>query len=165
MKKLIMTVLCVLLIAAAFAGCGGASSGESNIEGSLEELMEKLYANVDESVQLPFVGNIELSEDMAFPESGIVYYIGAKGIPFTEGIASEAVIGAIPHSLVLLRMADNADIAAAKERIRTSVDPMKWICAGVTREEVIVDSIGNLLFMVLSNDGPALHDAFKKLAD
>ena len=168
MKKLIIVLMCLILMATGvLAGCGKeeAAPAAKNIEGTLEELMEKLYDNVDESIQLPFVDNIELSEDMSFPDSGIVYYIGARGIPFTEGIASETVIGAVPHSLVLLRMADGADIDAAKEQIRTSVDPMKWICAGVTREEVIVDNLGNLLFMVLSPNGPALHEAFLLLAE
>ena len=150
-----MIVLCL-------AGCGGK---QKNVEGNLEDLMEKLYANVGESVQLPFVSNITLSDDMDVPVSGIEYFIGVKGIPYTEGIASESLIGAVAHSVVLLRMSDNADIENAKKQIRENVDPMKWICAGVTREEVIVENIGNLVVLILSHDGPALRDAFFKLAE
>ena len=126
--------------------------------------MQKVYDNVDSSVSIPFVGNTTLSEDMAFPVDGIVYYIGAKGIPFTEGIASEAVIGAIPHSVVLLRMADNADIKSAMQTIKSNVNSMKWICVGIPKEEIIVDNIGSIVILIISNDGPAIHEAFKKLA-
>ena len=160
MKKLALLV-CLVMLAACIAGCAGKTK---NVEGSLESLMEKLYENVDGSVQVPFVNNIELSENMEFPESGIVYFIGAKDIPFTEGIASEALIGAIAHSIVLLRMADNANIENAKKQIKDGIDPMKWICNGVTREEIIVENIGNLVVLILSPDGPAYRDAFLKLA-
>ena len=126
--------------------------------------MQRLYDNLDDSVAVPFVANTALSEDMSFPDSGIVYYIGVRGIPFTEGIASESVIGAVAHSVVLLRMAPGADIEGAKRQIRDGVDPMKWICTGVPREEVVVESIGNIILLVLSPDGAAYRSAFQKLA-
>ena len=126
--------------------------------------MEKLYENLDESVQKPFVANIVLSENMDFPDSGIVYYIGARGIPFSEGIASEALIGAIAHSVVLLRMEPGANIENVKRQMWEGIDPMKWICNGVRRDEVIVENIGNLVLLVLSPDGLAYRDAFYKLA-
>ena len=140
------------------------TGGSSGLDGSLEDIMQRLYDNLDASVSIPFVANTTLSEDMSFPDSGIVYYIGARGIPFTEGIASEALIGAVAHSVVLLRMASGADIEGAKRQIRDGIDPMKWICNGVMREDVVVESIGNIIMLVLSPDGPAYRSAFGKLA-
>ena len=126
--------------------------------------MQLIYDSLDDSVGIPFVANTTLSEDMTFPDSGIVYYIGARGIPFTEGIASEALIGAVAHSVVLLRMAPGADIEGAKRQIREGIDPMKWICNGVPREDVVVENIGNLILLVLSPDGQAYRSAFLSLA-
>ena len=122
--------------------------------------MEKLYENTDPDVFRPFVGNIELSEDM---DRNIEYFVGAKGIPFKEGIASESAIGAIAHSIVLLRMEPNADIEGAKQKMRSGIDPRKWICAGVDDDQVIVDNIGDVIILILSPDSEAYYDAFKKL--
>ncbi|MCL1835439.1 MAG: hypothetical protein FWG48_04685 [Oscillospiraceae bacterium] len=130
---------------------------------SLETIMEMIYNNLDDSVVVPFVGNMTLSEDMPFPESGIVYYIGARGIPFTEGIASEAMIGSIAHSVVLLRLAPGSNVDNVKKEIKENIDPMKWICNGVTREEVVVENIGNIVMLVLSPNGPDYREAFLKL--
>ena len=141
------------------------AGGGQSMNDSLENLMERLYANLDDSVTVPFVFNTPLSEDMDFPESGIVYYIGARGIPFTEGIASEAMIGAIAHSVVLIRLAPGSDIDGVKRQMREGIDPMKWICNGVPREEVIVENIGDVVLLVLSPEGPAYRDAFFRLAD
>ena len=138
----------------------GAADG---INDNLDSLMNRLYANLDDSVTVPIVFSTSLTEEMDFPESGIVYYIGARGLPFTEGLASEAMIGAIAHSVVLLRLAPGADVEGVKRQIREGIDPMKWICNGVTRDEVIVENIGDLVLLVLSPDGPAYREAFFKL--
>jgi hypothetical protein len=48
--------------------------------------------------------------------------------------------------------------------IRNNVNPQKWICVGVDRENVIVDSIGDLVILIMSDNGPqALHEAFLNL--
>ncbi|MDR1669073.1 MAG: hypothetical protein LBR76_03870, partial [Oscillospiraceae bacterium] len=95
----------------------------------------------------------------------IDYYIGKTGIPFREGVASESAIGSTAYSLVLLRMEDNADIEKAKTDIKGSVKPNKWICVAVDPGNVVVDSLGNLVILIMSDNSKALHDAFLKLAE
>ena len=68
---------------------------------------------------------------------------------YTEGLASEAMIGSIAHSVVLLRAEDEAAAETLKEDVKANVDPRKWIC--VEAEEVITDNIGDLVILIMSD--------------
>ena len=168
MKKYFLIALCFALLFGLMAGCSGTGGGgggsEKNIEGNLSDLIQKIYANLDESVELPPVMEMELTEEGTQFNPNIEFFIGAKGIPFKEALVSEAAFGAHAYSLVLLRMEEGADIDAAKKKIRENVDPMKWICVGVDPGDVVVDSIGDLVILIMSDYSAELHAAFLKLA-
>lgn len=124
---------------------------------SLGEIIEAVYAGIDE---MPMVGNMTIDAEN---ES---YYLGTTGLNFTEAIASEAMISSIAHSVCVVRMAEGEDIEAAKEAIRTSVDPRKWICVGVEDDEVIVDNIGNTIILIMTQASPeTIHENFLALAE
>ena len=83
------------------------------------------------------------------------YYLGLKDLSqVEEAVASEAAIGSMPHSVCLVRAKDGVDVEALKEEIRTSVNPRKWICVGVEREDIVMASQGNLILMVINPDIP-----------
>jgi hypothetical protein len=43
---------------------------------------------------------------------------------------------------------------------------MKWVCVGVDPDNVIVDSIGDVVILIMSDDNAqALHQAFLALQD
>jgi len=168
MKKLFAIVLSIALLSTlllGISGCGG--GGGKNVEGSTEALLQKIYDGVDKSVTLPFVMNVPLSENMGSSGgAGIEYYLGKKGLPFKEGIASEAAIGGA-YSVCLIRLNSGADVEKVKKDIKENVDPAKWICYAA--DTVIVDNIGDLVILIMTNEknapglGKALHDSFKKL--
>lgn len=125
MKKLCL-LLAAAMLAATFAACGASSSSVSSseaahVDGTLEELMEKVYEGIGED-EMPMVGNTELTADNS------VYYTGVESTEYTEGLASEAMIGSIAHSVVLLRAEDEAAAETLKEDVKANVDPRKWIC-------------------------------------
>ena len=93
------------------------------------------------------------------------YYLGLKDLSqVEEAAASESVIGSIAHSVCLVRAKDGVDVEALKEKIRTSVNPRKWICVGVEREDIVMASQGNLILMVINPDIPRqIADSFMKL--
>jgi len=146
MKKLLATLL-VFVSLITLTACGN-----ENIEGTLEEIMETVYSDVYTGVaddQKPMLGNINVSTDM---KDNIGYYIGTDEIEYEEILASEPMMGSIAHSVVLVRMKDGADIESAKKEILDKVDPRKWICVEVPKEDVIVKNKGNLIILIMVAD-------------
>ena len=159
-KKIVVCTIFALLLLT-LSACGGGSSSEgsspsANVEGELTDLFAKIYSNA--GVDAP--GTLEVPLD----DSNKAAFIGTNEVSFTEGLASEAAIMTIPHSMVLLRIDQTADAEKVKQLIKDNVDPRKWICTGVEEDQVIVDNIGNLVFLVMSIDAEAYHKSFLQLA-
>lgn len=154
LKKL--SLLVVLLIAV--LGVSGCSS--SNVEGSLEDVMTKLYESIPEDERPMMLMNTEVNEE------NIEYYLGTKDIEYVEALASESAVGSIAHSVVLVRTKDNADIETIKSEIKEKVNPRKWICVGVERDDLIVKNKGNLIILIMVENEDTrtkLEEGFNKL--
>lgn len=129
---------------------------EDNIlKGDLKDIIEKIYSISE--VKLPKTGLTEVTAENS------KYFLGTNNVEYVEALASEPLIGSYPHSLVLLRVKDGADIDKIKAEIKNSVDPRKWICVGVEPENVIVDNIDNLIILIMDNESEKLHKAFLSL--
>lgn len=157
MKKIRqIALLIILLIAPLFiTGCGS-----NNIEGSLEELMTKVYADIPEEERPMMLMNTEVTEE------NIEYYLGTKDIEYEEALASESGVGSIAHSVVLIRTKENADIEAIKDAIKENVNPQKWICVGVAEEDVIIKNKGDLIILIMVEDETSrdkIEDSFENL--
>ena len=137
MKKFLL-FLFALIISVTLVGCGN-----KNVEGSLEELMTKVYSTLKEDETPMMLTNMEVTAE------NVEGYLGTADIEYEEALASESATGSIAHSVVLLRVKDNTDVEKVKEKIKNSVNPRKWIC--VEAEEVKVESKGNLILLVMSN--------------
>lgn len=126
---------------------------------SLEGIIERTYAGLEDPDVIPMVVTTRITDETA------EYYLGLKDLSQAEeAVASEAAIGSIPHSVCLVRAKDGVDVEALKEEIRTSVNPRKWICVGVEREDIVMASQGNLILMVINPDIPQqIADSFMKL--
>lgn len=148
MKKIsLFIVLLVGLLV--FTGCG---TKVEKVEGSLKEIMEKIYTDVYTDVpeeERPMLGDIDVLTDM--PDN-IEYYIGTKDIEYSEIYAREPMMGSIAYSVVLVRMKDGADIEAAKTKIAETVNPRKWVCVEVAKEDVIVKNKGDLIILIMVKD-------------
>lgn len=136
-KKIILGCLaCVTLFS--LTGCG-----EKQVEGTLEEIMTKVYADVPEDERPMMLTNTEVTEE------NVENYLGTKDIEYEEALASESAVGSIAHSVVLVRMKDGADVEDAKKKIEENVNPRKWIC--VEAEDVVVKNKGNLIILIMSS--------------
>ena len=62
------------------------------------------------------------------------------------------MMGSIAYSVVLVRMKDGADIEAAKTKIAETVNPRKWVCVEVAKEDVIVKNKGDLIILIMVKD-------------
>ena len=157
MKKIITGIICIAMLFTLVA-CGTKSEGNTaHVEGTLSELFVKIYENAD--VESP------MTYEVVVDDTNKAGMLGSDAVKFTEGLATEAMIMTIPHSMVLIRVDKDTDIEATKKLIKDNVDPRKWICVGVDPEDVIVDNIGDLIFLVMSADAQAYHNSFLKLAE
>lgn len=149
MKKNKLFSLITVILGGLFLISGCSSS---NVEGSLEDIMNDLNTYVYEGVaddEKPMLGNIDVLTDA--PDN-IEYYIGTTEIEYEEILASEPMMSSIAYSVVLVRMKDGADIEAAKKEIQDNVNPAKWLCVEVPKEDVIVKNRGNLIILIMVED-------------
>ena len=159
MKKVIAFALSLMLALSLFAGCGKSSSSstaeQANLEGSLEEILAKVYDGITE---MPMTMEQELTEDNS------EYNVGVARSEYVEGLASDAAINAIAFSVCLMR-AESAEAAQTlAEQVEEKANPNKWVC--VEAEAKIVDRIGDVVILIMADQTLAdqLSDNFKALA-
>lgn len=128
-----------------------------NVEGTLEEIMTKVYADIPEENLPMALGNIEVDAE------SVESFLGTADINYKEVLANESMVGSIAHSVVLVRLQDAKDADAVVEKIKTSANPRKWIC--IEASNVIVKSKGDLVLLIMSNEdlAPKLEANFDNL--
>lgn len=176
MKKLLLLLLALTLVFS-FVACQSnpanedpndknqdvETGGSDNLEGSLEDILDKIYETAEVSDQFKEYMETGLQTTEITAER-CEYYLGKEGIEFEEALASEPIMSPSAYELDLVRVKEGADIEQIKKDIKDNVKPMKWICVGVDPENVIVDSIGDLIILIMSDgEANALHDAFISL--
>ena len=142
MKKVVYLSMAFLSFLLVLTGCGKKAT---TIDGKMEDLIAKLYDGIDENDLPMYLENITLTDE------SLSNYIGTSDIKWKEAIASESSVGSIAHSVVLIRMDDKAtskDIEEAKNKIKESVNPAKWICTEA--EKVYVESNNNLIVVIMT---------------
>ena len=121
-------------------GCG---KKVENVEGTLEEIMTKVYANLSDDQKPMGLTNIPVDKE------NVEGFLGTADIEYEEALASESMVGSIAHSVVLVRVKEDADVEATMKKIKDNVDPRKWICVGVEEDQVIVKNKGNLIILIM----------------
>ncbi len=162
MKKVLLLIVAGLMVFS-LAGCGSTAPVEEpvteapQISGTLEEIIENIYGGTE--LELPQTMITELNEENE------AYFLGNNDVSYIKGIASEPMMSSVAHSVVLLRVAENADIESIETSIKENVDPRKWICVGVEDDQVIVDHVGDIVVLIMSHDADTLHESFLALAE
>ena len=167
MKK-ISLLIALFFTTLLLVGCG--EPKEKNIEGTLDEILTKIYADFKDD-ELPMLDKIKVLEkqERATDEDHsdrIKYYIGSDKIKAKDVLASEPMMSSIAYSVVLVRMEKGADIEKAKTEIKENIDPRKWMCVEVPKEDVIVKSKGDLIILIMVADEAArtkIETAFDNL--
>lgn len=147
---IIMVMVCLFLTAC------GTESKPQNIEGTLEEIMTKVYSTVPEDDKPTSLSNIEVNEE------NIEGFLGTSDIEYDEILASEPMITSIAHSVVLVRTKENADVEAIKNKIKENINPRKWICVGVEPDDVIIENKGDLIIVILVNSENVRNEIIKE---
>lgn len=108
---------------------------------SLTDMMDSLLEGIDE---LPMVSNIEINED------NFSYYLFIDSIKGAEALASDAMIRVTPHSVVLLRVPEGADVESIAKDIKANANPAKWICTGAEKTSVTYKD--DVILLVMSSE-------------
>ncbi len=127
-------------------------------DSSLADIAGAVYAGLDD-----VLGPGSLVMDTITAEN-MTRYLGTDKLSIAEGIAIEPMFSAHAHSVCILRLKSGENVEKAKELIRSSVNPNKWICVSVDPENIRVDSIGNMICLVMDNADPdGIINNFKAL--
>ena len=141
MKKL-LCLFSILFLTFGVVGCDKKVENK-NIEGSLEEIMVKLYAGIKEEEMPMMVENTTLTEEN-------FQYYAFTNAKYKNAIASESMTGSVAHSVVLIRLEDSKDAETVVKEIKEKADPRKWIC--VEAEKLYVLNKGDLVVLIMSNE-------------
>ena len=118
----------------------GETAGNSAEE---QEVLDTLAKLVDGAADEIMCDNIIISADQ-YP-----YYLFIDYIDGAIAGSSSAMIGSIAHSVVLLKLPEDADVAAVAADIEENMDPRKWIC--VEAEATLVKTSGQYVLMAMSS--------------
>jgi hypothetical protein len=164
MRKVFTLFLAVVLLLTFTACTSNVPGGPTgNLEGSLEEILAKIYetAEVSDSFK-EFIADGLYTQEIT--EEWSEYHLGKTGIEYEEAIASEPMMQPSAYSLCLIRAKAGSDVEALKTEIKASVNPMKWVCVGVDPQNIVVDNIGDIVILIMSDyEAVALHEAFLAL--
>lgn len=165
MKKL-LTLLTICVLVLSVAACAEKPApGSDTLEGSLEDILDQIYASegLREDFKAYAKDGLMVQEITA---DNMEYHLGKTGLEFEEGIASEPMMMPSAYSLCLIRAGEGVDVDELKQEIKNSANPMKWVCVGVDPDNVIVDSIGDVIILIMSDtDAQDLHEAFLALSE
>ena len=157
MKKIKLLSIFAILLGGIFllSGC------ENNkVEGSLEEIMTKVYSGIPEDQRPMGLTNMEVNSE------NVIGFLGTEDIEYEEALASESMIGSFAHSVVLVRAKDGADVETLKTTIKENIDPRKWVCVWVEEEDVIIKNKGDLIIVIMVEDSETrtkLEEGFDNL--
>ena len=152
MKKIFAILFIGLISLTIFTGCAS-----KNVEGSLDELMTKVYAELPQEETPMMLQNVEVNAE------NMEYYLGVSDIDIKEALASESATGSIAHSVVLVRVNDGKDVNDVMTKIKENVNPRKWICVGVEESDVVVKNKGDLIILIMSENHEKLEKGFDNL--
>ena len=174
MKKMISVALILVMTLLMLTGCAadgttGATAAPATepvkpaLTDSLETIIGRSYAQ--QSVEFA-IGTIpvDLTDTTEDGLWALKSYTGLDSADqITEAAVSEAMIGSIPYSLVLVRVADGADAQTVAEAMKAGIDQRKWIC--VEANSLQVSGYGDVVMLVMigSDYGSAqtFTDAFR----
>ena len=155
MKK-IFAMLLALTMLFSFAACGSktaqptttpTTAPAATVEGTMEELLNKVV----EIQPVEFMGGtmpIDLTDKS---EDGLWNIKYNTGLDSAEGLTDAAVfgpmMGSIAYSMVMVRVAEGADVKAIAEGMKTGIDPRKWIC--VEADDLQVVSYGDVVMLIM----------------
>ncbi len=159
MKKII-TLCTVIFSTFIISACG--TPENRVLEDDLETILSQMYAyeGLDEDTA-SFLQNLTTKE---VEDDRKAFHLGSEDVNYTRAIASVPALGTAPFEVTLIRAGRNANIADEKQEIEENIDPIKWVSFGVDPKNIVVDNIGDVIIIIMSdNHVDEIHQAFLSL--
>lgn len=155
MKKS-LTIIIALVLVFVLAACGTSAPTEAAGDSMT---LEEIFAAIQKDVS-----NLPETATTALDETNYQYYLFTETpIEGAQALACDAIINAVAHSAVLVRVAEGDDAQKIAETIRENANPNKWICVGAEAVEVTVHNQTILLVMSTTETVEALTANFDAL--
>lgn len=163
MKKGMAFILALVIVTVMAAGCAGGTE-ENPVKAPLTDDLETIIDNIYAQQSVPFEV-VTVPVDITDTEFALKAYTGLDSAELIrEAAASEAMIGAIAYSMVLVRVKDAKDAKTVAEQMKAGIDTRKWIC--VEADDLKVAGYGDVVMLIMissEQDVPAqsMVDAFR----
>lgn len=162
MKKLFSVILMVFL---AFSLSACATPENRLLSDDLETLLTELInaENLSEDA-IKFLSELSIEEVKGSDK--VEWHLGSDDIRFDRAVTAVPAMATTPFELTLVRANANQDVNNLKDNIETHANPLKWVSFTVDPENVIVDNIGDVIILIMSDNYLyELHEAFERLED
>ncbi len=156
MKKLTALLLAVLLVFG-LAACAGSPAEPNAKPGDTMTLQDILTSITKDVADLPDTETTELTKD------NFEYFAFTAMPDGVEAIAADALINAVPHSVVLMRAQDAEMAKKLAADVEANLNPAKWVCVEAEKTAVLVHNCTVLLVMSWSDVTDALTANFNAL--
>ena len=123
----------------------------------LLKVADSLYDGIDEE-NMPMVMSMALEDAETFSSFTFIPY--TNGL---EAVVSEPMIGAIAHSVVLVKCADEKEAARVAFEMVSNCNPRKWICVGA--DDVKAVSGKNIAMLLMTTKEGGLGETILKNFD
>ena len=171
MKKIVSVILALTMVLS-MAACGGKKAEETtepalSVVGTMEELLNKTI----EERPVEFMGGVIPVDLTDSSEDGLWALKSYTGLDSAEKIseaaAFEPMMGSMAFSMVLVRVANEADTKTVAESMKNGIDTRKWIC--VEADDLKVAGFGDVVMLIMLNSDSGMTaqsfvDAFAKVA-
>jgi hypothetical protein len=109
-------------------------------EKSLDDIMNAILKDID----IPYKSmNTEITSER------FSWYFGIDAMEGAQGLASEAMIGSVAHSICILQLPEGADVNKIASTIEENADPRKWIC--VEADKTIIKHNDNIILLAMTD--------------
>ena len=151
MKKFVSMILALTMMLS-LAACGGNGEPETTVPAvSVEGTMEELLNKVIEQQPVEFMGGVIPVDLTDTSEDGLWALKSFTGLDNAEGITEvgvyEPMMGSIPFSMVMVRVAPEAGSQTVAEAMKAGIDQRKWIC--VEADDLLVAGYADVVMLIM----------------
>ena len=165
MKKIIIIIVAILVvIALVIGGIFLLNKKEVSVvsmetEQDLENIINSIYKKANIELPKLMTSVVDIDDEMS-----LKYTTGLSSKENIEqAVVSEPMMTSQAYSLVLVKVADGADVEKVKQEMVDNIDTRKWIC--VTADKLYATNHTNLICLVMSREELAkpIYNAFKEV--